>query len=577
MMGKLVRIAVLLAAAAVPTRAQERPTAANRFVGTWQGTLDANGARVRLGMIIERDTAGGIRGHLTNLDAGNLQLPASLVARGDTLTVHFTTLPVQYVAVMGRSADTLTGTFSQEGAAFPLKFQRVARLAAATVLPYPTRLAADADIRAVLAKRIDQQRSRGIVVGVIDPDGRRVVTYGERAKGDPTPLDGNTVFEIGSVTKVFTTLLLTDMVRRGEVALSDPAAKYLPAGWTLPQRAGHQITLLDLATHTSGLPRDATNLPHGMDAANPFADYTPALLRDFLASYTVPRDPGAQYEYSNVGMGTLGYLLAQRAGMSYATLVRSRITDRLGMASTHALLDSDLKSRAAAGYSAALDAVPPLDIPVIDGAGAMRSTANDMLTFIADEMGVTETPLHAAMSDALATRRPTGMSGVEIALGWHITTGLGHEIVWHNGGTPGFRSFVGFDRARKVGVVVLSNSGVLEGVDDIGMWVLAGGGPLFDREPTPTVAVDAKTFDAYVGRYQFAPGVIMEISRDGDHFYGQLTGQPRFEMYASAAREYFLKVVDARVSFEVDSTGRSSALVLHQNGREQRAPRVLRP
>jgi CubicO group peptidase (beta-lactamase class C family) len=574
MIARLLRIAALLAAVTVPARAQD-PAAPTRFVGTWEGTLDVNGSRVRLALIIERDTAGGIRGHFTNLDAGNLELPATVVARGDTLTTRLSSYPTRYVAVIDRSAATLTGTYSIPDAGFPLVLRRVAQLSAATAIPYPARLAADADIRAVLKKRVDQQRTRGIVVGVIDPDGRRIITYGERAKGDPTPLDGNTLFEIGSVTKVFTTLLLTEMVRRGDVALSDPAAKYLPDGWHMPERDGRQITLLDLATHTSGLPRDATNLPRFTDAANPFAGFTPALLGEFLSSYKLPRAPEARYEYSNVGMGTLGYLLARRAGMTYDALVRSRISDRLGMSSTRGSLDGTMVKRAARGHAVSLDAVPPLDIPVIEGAGVLRSTANDMLTFVSDELGVTDSPLRAAMSDALATRRPTGMAGLEVALGWHITTISGHEIVWHNGGTPGFRAFVGFDRARRVGVVALSNSGAAEGVDDIGMWILAGGGPLFDRAPAPTITVDSKTFDTYVGRYQLAPGIVMEISRDADRSYVQLTGQPRFEIYASAPREYFLKVVDARISFEVDSTGKSAALVLHQNGRDQRAPRIV--
>ena len=574
MMKQLVRVAALLAAAILPLCAQEHPAPSDRFVGTWQGTLDANGSRVRFGLVVERDTGGGVRGHFTSLDAGNLEMPAALVVHGDTLTARLSSIAARYVAVIGRSGDTLSGIFSQPGAGFPMTLQRVAQLSAATVPPFPARLAADADIRALLKKRVDQQRTRGIVVGVIDPGGRRIITYGERAKGDPTPLDGNTVFEIGSVTKVFTTLLLTDMVRRGEVALSDPAAKYLPDGWRMPEHNGRQITLVDLATQSSGLPRDATNLPRMSDAANPFAGFTAPLLEDFLSSYKLTRDPGAQYEYSNVGMGTLGYLLALRAGAPYASLVRSRITDRLGMASTRASLDPDLKVHAATGHSVALDAVPPLEIPVIEGAGAMRSTANDMLTFISDELGVTDSPLRAAMTDALAPRRPTGTPNLAIALGWHITTLNTHEIVWHNGGTPGFRAFVGFDRARRVGVVALSNSGAPEGVDDIGMWILAGGGPLFDRAPTPTVTVDAATFDRYVGQYQLAPNVVMAVSREGEHFYVQLTGQPRFEIYASAPREYFLKVVDARISFEVDSIGRSGALVLHQNGRDQRAPRI---
>ena len=140
----------------------------------------------------------------------------------------------------------------------------------------------DADIRAILVDRIDvQHQGVGIVVGVIDPTGRRVVAYGKTAK-DGKPVDANTVFEIGSITKVFTSLLLADMVQRGEVALTDPVSKYLPPDVKVPERGGKKITLVDLATHTSGLPRMPSNF-HPKDPANPYADYTVAQFYEFLS------------------------------------------------------------------------------------------------------------------------------------------------------------------------------------------------------------------------------------------------------------------------------------------------------
>ena len=183
----------------------------------------------------------------------------------------------------------------------------------------------DAQIRDPLVERIDkQQQSVGIVVGVIDSTGRRTISYGKFDTGDNRAVDGNTIFEIGSVTKVFTSLLLADMVQRGEVALTDSVAKYLPAGVKMPERNGRQITLEDLATHTSGLPRLPTNLSP-KDAANPYADYSVEQLYQFLSGYQLTRDIGSQYEYSNLGGGLLGHVLARRAGMDYEKFVRSRI------------------------------------------------------------------------------------------------------------------------------------------------------------------------------------------------------------------------------------------------------------
>ena len=140
----------------------------------------------------------------------------------------------------------------------------------------------DDEIRKILIERIDTfHQGVGIVVGVVDAHGRRIITYGKLENGDPRPLNGDTIFEVGSVTKVFTSLLLADMVQRGEVALTDPVAKYLPPEVKMPERGGRQITLVDLSTHTSGLPRVPSNF-HPKDPANPYADYTVEQLYQFL-------------------------------------------------------------------------------------------------------------------------------------------------------------------------------------------------------------------------------------------------------------------------------------------------------
>ena len=235
--------------------------------------------------------------------------------------------------------------------------------------PAASLVPSDSEIRGILVQRIDEfHQSVGIVVGMIGPNGRKVVSYGAAEKGDARALNGDTVFEIGSVTKVFTSLLLADMVQRGEVALTDPVAKYLPPGVKVPQRNGRQITLEDLATHTSGLPRLPSNLKP-KDAANPYADYTVAQMYEFLASYELPRDIGTKYEYSNLGGGLLGHALALRAGQDYESLVRSRITAPLGMKDTSIALSPAMKARLAAGYDGQLNRAANWDLPTLAGAG----------------------------------------------------------------------------------------------------------------------------------------------------------------------------------------------------------------
>lgn len=434
----------------------------------------------------------------------------------------------------------------------------------------------DSEIRRILVERIDAlHKGVGIVVGVIEPQGRRIVAYGSLEKGDSRPLNGDTVFEIGSVTKVFTSLVLADMVQRGEVALTDPVAKYLPAEVKMPERGGRVITLHDLSTHTSGLPRMPSNF-QPKDPANPYADYTVAQLYQFLSGYQPTRDIGTQFEYSNLGGGLLGLALARRAGMEYEALVRSRITGPLGMSSTGIALTPEMKARLAVGHNEALTAVSNWDLGALAGAGALRSSANDMLTFLAANLGYVKSPLAPAMASMLAERRKTGIPAFpEIGLGWLIAKPSSYEIVFHNGGTGGYRSFVGFDPKTRVGVVVLSNTFTAAGVDDIGMHLLDSKAPLLTPpKEHKEAAVDAKVFDGYVGRYELTPNFALTITREGDKLFAQATGQPNFQIFPEGAREFFYKVVDAQITFEVDKDGRATGLVLHQNGANMPAKRV---
>jgi CubicO group peptidase (beta-lactamase class C family) len=285
-----------------------------------------------------------------------------------------------------------------------------------------TQIPSDVEIHKILADRVGSENlGIGIVVGVIDATGRRVVAYGSLAKNDNRRLDGDTVFEIGSMTKVFTSLLLMDMTRRGEVALSDPVSKYLPAGVKMPERNNRKITLADLSTQSSGLPRMPTNL-NPKDVTNPYADYSVQQMYDFLSGYQLTRDIGSQYEYSNLGVGLLGHVLSLRAGMSYEALVRSRICDPLGMANTRVSLTPEMKTRLAVGHSAALAPTANWDIPTLAAAGALRSTANDMLIFLAANLGYVKTPLAPAMADEVSVRRPAGAADMKIAYGWHVQT-----------------------------------------------------------------------------------------------------------------------------------------------------------
>jgi serine-type D-Ala-D-Ala carboxypeptidase/endopeptidase len=432
----------------------------------------------------------------------------------------------------------------------------------------------DAQVREILAARVDQQKqSVGIVVGIIDANGRRIFPYGSLEKGDGRKLDGNTLFEIGSITKVFTALVLTDMAQRGEVKLDDPIAKYLPPTVRMPQRDGRQITLVDLATHTSGLPRMPGNF-QPKDAANPYADYTDEQLFGFLSSYELDRDIGVKYEYSNLGFGILGQGLARRAGTDYETLIQRRITQPLGMHSTRITLTPYLEHRFAAGHNSDLITVSRWDIPALAGAGALRSSVNDLLIFLAANLGYTKTTLKPAMQAMLSVKRPTGQPQMDSALGWTIDSRRGNEIVWKNGGTGGYRSFMGYDSKNGIGVVVLANTETRAGVDDIGMHLLDARYPLAVVDTLPQATVGPAVLDRHVGHYQLSPAFIINITRDADQLYAQASGQTRAALYPKSDVEFFYKIVDAQISFRVNPQGQTIGLVLHQNGQDVSANKI---
>jgi D-alanyl-D-alanine-carboxypeptidase/D-alanyl-D-alanine-endopeptidase len=377
------------------------------------------------------------------------------------------------------------------------------------------------------------------------------------------------VFEIGSITKVFTSLALADMIERGEVKPDDPVASFLPPGVKVPSRNGRQITLLDLSMQISGLPRLPDNLKPA-DPVNPYVDYDAARLYDFLSRYTLTRDPGQKYEYSNLGAGLLGQALALKAGMSYEELIRRRILAPLGMTSTSITLPEPLKKRLAPGYDGSLHPAKNWDFAALAGCGALRSTANDMLKFLAANLELTGSPLKAAMRRMRSVRKETGVPDLEIAMAWHILTRFGGDLYWHNGGTAGYRSFAGYNLEKKEGVVVLCNT-FLDN-DDLGRHILESRYPVatFQKE----IQVDPAVLERYAGEYELTPSFKIAVTREGARLFIQATAQPRVEIFAQSEAEFFLKVVDARITFVQDASGKVTELILHQGGMDQKARKV---
>lgn len=436
----------------------------------------------------------------------------------------------------------------------------------------------DAELRRMLATRIDvQHQATGGVIGIVAPAGRRIITYGTRGVDDKRPVTADTVFDIGSITKLFTSLLLADLVIRGEVALDDPVMRYLPDSFRVPERSARPITLVDLATHTSGLPLRPSNLV-STDPDNKYAGYSTALLAQFLAGFALPRDPGSGYEYSNVGYGLLGQALAHELGQGYAEAVAARITGPLGMRDTRIVPTRGMRAREAIGHTGELARAPHWDLGALDAAGALRSTANDLMRLLEAQLGYRPTALRRALAAMIEHRRPGGMSPSQfIALGWNIRVSGDREIVWKNGSVGGYRSFIGFDARERIGVVALANAQTALGLDDIGLHALDPEYPVDLHVPVPhkAIAIDPALLERYVGRYRFADTDILIVTHDGAQLYGQ-SGPDKFPLYPEAEREFFLKLLDAQVTFVVPADGaqRASAVIWHQGGQDQRGDRI---
>lgn len=427
----------------------------------------------------------------------------------------------------------------------------------------------DDSMRTAIANQVDNGVFPGLVIGIVDGGHQEFAAFGSTADGEHEAPDENTLYEIGSVTKTFTALLLADAVERGAVSLDDPVQKFLP-DFTIPEFEGRSITLVDLATQSSGLPRLPANLLP-TNPENPYVDYTLEDLKAFLAGYQLPRAPGKAYEYSNLGFGLLGLALAHQAGAPYSELVSKRITGPLAMSDTTIAISPDLAERFVPGHQGNSGEVTPAwDLGVFEGAGALRSTAHDLLLYVSAFMHPSG-PLAKAMSMTLEPRRPAANDTNRIGLAWQIEMRNGKTVVWHNGMTGGYASFVGFVPESDRGVVVLTNIG--REVAPVGMAVLAGQPGMIPATPSG-VALPAGTLKEYEGLYRLAPGFDLTVRVGSDGLLVQATGQPQLPVYASAQDEFFYRAVDAQLSFNRDEQGEVTTVVLHQNGRDMNAPRV---
>lgn len=536
------------------------------------------------------------------------------------------------------------------------------------------------DVVNSIEKRIEFGLNPSIVVGIIDKDGPHYFNFGKKSDNG-AEANEHTIYEIGSISKVFTATLLSQQVIDGKLKLDDPIKNYLPPQVKIPQRGASEITFGNLSDHTSGLPRLPSNMSPS-DPGNPYADYTVDQMYSFLSGYKLTRDVGSAYEYSNLAQGLLGHILALNAGGTYESLMIKTIARPLGMKETKITLDKKMKKNMAIGHDKGV-VVKNWDLPTLAGAGAIRSSTHDMLKFISANLGFLKTPLQAAMKKTHEVRHDKA-GNMRVGLGWHIAKGKNGDVIWHNGGTGGYKAFAGFVKETGEGVVLLTNS--TESVDDIGFHLLNPesllriikpsiaseirktidvngveaakalfydlkknkpeeynfseedintlGYSYMDKNLTAALAifkmnidmypnssnvydsygeallkngdkdlaienykksvelnpantggiqaleklgvkiqvenveVPETTLDTYAGSYELNPGFNILITRDGKQLFGQATGQGKFELFAKSIREFYLKVVNAQIIFNVNEQAAVESLTLIQNGQK---------
>ncbi len=447
-------------------------------------------------------------------------------------------------------------------------------------------LPVESRIKNLLKDRLGEHSGAfGIVVGIVDETGKRVVSFGNLDKKSNRAIDGDSLFNLCSVTKVLTASLLSDMVARGEVSLDDPIDKYLPKGTKTPTWEGRKITLRHLVTHTSGLPTKPDNSKREGDQPG-YVNYTAALLYQFLSSYTLTRDVGEKFDYSNLGMGLLGHILSLRAGKPFVELLHERIIEPLGMKDTAFRKDLSpvLRKNLTTGhYNNGVEA-PHWDMSeTLQGAGGLHSTANDMLTFLAANMELVQSTGGKELANGLtkkllATHQPQKelKPHVYVGLGWLVSQKDGKHYVLHTGGVDGYRSFIAIDKQNKRAVVVMTNS--IIDIFDIGDHLLVNKWDELEKtqaakknkekKKSEAVSVEPKIVKAYkdyAGLYEITPTFQITITTEDNRLFAQGTGQPRFELFPEGENKFYLKAAPAKATFVRDDTGKVTKIIIHSS------------
>lgn len=426
----------------------------------------------------------------------------------------------------------------------------------------------DAELTTIVDQRLAGDRTGAcMAVAVIEKD---AVARAFRCADpeDAARIDANSAFEIGSVSKTMTAVLLAELIIQGKAALDDPLADYLPEGTRLPDFEGRPILLRHVVTHTSGLPA----LPARMgttDVNDPYVDLTEDALLASLGDVTLAAAPGTAFEYSNFASMVLSYAVARRAGSDMETLLKQRLFAPLGM--VHAYINTAPEGvRAAHGHTPNAQPAPPWRFTTnLAGVGGVRATLDDMVRYVQGNLGLIE----SSVSPALELAQQAVSEQPPMAMNWMLAQVGERRVHAHEGGTGGFSSFVSVDRERGRGVVILSDTAwhSLGGLGSLGLHLVDASLPL--GSPRKLAAPPQALLDALAGDYQLQGAMKMTLRQRGGALFAQAAGQPELALAWDDAGDFFPLELDALLRPQKKASG-EYGFVWSQMGAELPAVRI---
>ena len=415
---------------------------------------------------------------------------------------------------------------------------------------------------------IEDNWMTGLSIGLIHPSGIEFYNYGVQNTIDKTPVSKNSIFEIGSVTKVFNSTLLAELTVDSPITLEQPLQEWVLQDWNLPSQDDVQISALHLSTHTSGLPRLPMDfVPSNME--NPYADFTEDLLQPSLAITELESTPGTSVQYSNLGAGLLGYALTQYTQQSYQELLQENITNPLKMNHTSIEVSEQNKGLIAQGHDFIGNPTSDWDMPALVGMGEINSTVSDLIRFLSVQLSPPEGTLGEAI--ALTQQSQFERPGGSIGLGWHIGIQdwpapeiVEPTLIWHNGGTGGARSFVGFDTVNNVGFVVLNNN-PSPYADALGLalyQMLLG--KEFSLNLPELFPMNEEQLVEHQGNYEIAPGVIFNFTPNDNHLHVQVLEEPTFPAFPISESQFLAVHAGLIFEFVRNEEGTIYQMLMHQ-------------